>query len=146
MKPSERAFSLIKQFEGCRLTCYADITGLATIGYGHTSSLLQSDIGVKTITQEEADELLKNDVEYVATEIPKWVYKPLTQNQFDALCSFCFNMGIHNFAGSTMRQALNIGEYDLAADQFDKWVYANHQVVNGLVHRRAAEKELFNEQ
>jgi lysozyme len=68
---------------------------------------------------------------------------PLTQNQFDALCDFVFNVGAGNFEESTLLRKLNDGDYGGAASEFDRWVHSGQTVLPGLVRRRAAEKALF---
>lgn len=137
---SDNGIRLIKNFEGCRLTAYKCPAGIWTIGYGHTGSNV---VQGKTITQEEAEKLLKMDLIVHCNNVSKLVKVPLNQNQFDALVSFEFNVGYGNFASSTMLKLLNQGKYTDAANQFGRWIYANKKVLPGLVKRRSAEKELF---
>ena len=91
MKISKQGLELIKSFEGCRLKAYQDIGGVWTIGYGHTDNVKSGDI----ITQKKADELLLKDLErfekHVNTYVPIYDFN---QNQYDALVSFAFNIGI----------------------------------------------------
>lgn len=140
MNISQKGIDLIKNFEGCRLTAYRCPANILTIGYGHTGSDVV--IGQK-ITQEQAEKLLKSDLLVHCNNVSRLVKVPLTQNQFDALVSFEFNVGYGNFASSTMLKLLNQKKYREAAAQFDRWVYANRKVLAGLVKRRAAEKTLF---
>ena len=140
MNISQKGIDLIKNFEGCRLTAYRCPANILTIGYGHTGSDVV--IGQK-ITQEQAEKLLKSDLLVHCNNVSRLVKAPLTQNQFDALVSFEFNVGYGNFASSTMLKLLNQKRYREAAAQFDRWVYANRKVLAGLVKRRAAEKTLF---
>lgn len=140
MNISQKGIDLIKNFEGCRLTAYRCPANILTIGYGHTGSDVV--IGQK-ITQEQAEKLLKSDLLVHCNNVSRLVKVPLTQNQFDALVSFEFNVGYSNFASSTMLKLLNQKKYREAAAQFDRWVYANRKVLAGLVKRRAAEKNLF---
>jgi lysozyme len=144
MKTSDDGIALVKEFEGCELVCYADAVGVPTIGYGHTRGLMRSDIGVKTITQDEAERLLRQD------DLPRYeagvsavVKVPLEQHQFDALVSFAYNLGIGALSQSTLLKKLNNADYGAAAAEFPKWVYAGSQVLPGLVRRRAAEQALF---
>ncbi len=139
-KISEEGLSLIKCFEGLRLSTYVCAGGKLTIGYGHTGKDVDEDM---TITEEEADNLLKSDVKWAERAISSWVSVPLNRNQFSALVSLVFNIGTTNFINSTLLKKLNIGEFDEAADQFLRWNKAKGKVLEGLVKRRKAEKELF---
>ena len=140
MNISQKGIDLIKKFEGCRLTAYRCPANILTIGYGHTGSDVVTG---QKITQEQAEKLLKSDLLVHCNNVSRLVKVPLTQNQFDALVSFEFNVGYGNFASSTMLKLLNQKKYREAAAQFDRWVYANRKVLAGLVKRRAAEKALF---
>ena len=140
MNISQKGIDLIKNFEGCRLTAYRCPANILTIGYGHTGSDVVTG---QKITQEQAEKLLKTDLLVHCNNVSRMVKVPLTQNQFDALVSFEFNVGYGNFASSTMLKLLNQKKYREAAAQFDRWVYANRKVLAGLVKRRAAEKALF---
>lgn len=140
MRTSEAGISLIKRFEGCRLTKYLDAIGKPTIGYGH---LLSSDSELEQITQEQAEEILKDDLKRFEVGIVKLITSPLNQNQFDALISFSFNLGLGTLQRSTLRMKLNRGEYEGAAGEFLKYIRAGGRVMNGLVARRHAEGMLF---
>lgn len=140
MNISQNGIELIKKFEGCRLEAYKCPAGILTIGYGHTGS--EVHLGQK-ITQEQADKYLKQDITIHSNNVSRLVKAPLNQNQFDALVSFEYNVGYGNFASSTMLKLLNQKKYTEAAVQFGRWVYANKKILQGLVKRRAAEKELF---
>lgn len=140
MNISEKGLNLIKKFEGCHLKAYKCPAGVLTIGYGHTGRDVKEGL---VITQKQAEHYLQNDVIIHSENVSRLVKKPLTQNQFDALVSFEYNVGYGNFASSTMLKLLNKSEYKGAAEQFDRWVYAKGKKLNGLVKRRKAEKELF---
>lgn len=140
MNISENGIRLIKNFEGCRLEAYLCPAKVWTIGYGHTGSSVHK--GLK-ITQTYADSLLKTDLIVHCNNVSKLVTVPLTQNQFDALVSFEFNVGYGALKSSTLLKLLNQKKYDAAAAQFDRWVYAGKMKLAGLVRRRAAEKKLF---
>lgn len=140
MNISQNGIELIKKFEGCRLEAYKCPAGILTIGYGHTGS--EVHLGQK-ITQEQAEKYLKQDITIHSNNVSRLVKTPLNQNQFDALVSFEYNVGYGNFASSTMLKLLNQKKYTEAAAQFGRWVYANKKILQGLVKRRAAEKELF---
>lgn len=141
MRTSQRGISLIKSFEGLRLDAYQDSVGVWTIGYGTTR-------GVKpgmSITKDQADRMLTNDVARFEPDLNRLVKVPLNQNQWDALMSFVYNLGAANLESSTLLKLLNQGDYTGAAGQFSRWNRAGGQVLNGLVKRRAAEQALFQE-
>jgi lysozyme len=140
MKTSDAGIELIKGFEGLRLTAYRDAAGVATIGYGHAGQDVQES---DTITEAEADRLLRLDLLAAELAVQKLVKAPLNQHQFDALVSFVFNLGAENLKSSTLLRLLNDGLYAHAAQQFNLWVHAKGQRLTGLVRRRAAERALF---
>lgn len=145
MRINQAGLHLIKSFESCRLTAYPDpATGGDpwTIGFGHTGPDVKKG---KTITLPEAEALLVRDVEKVEEGVLKLVRVPLTENQFAALVSFAFNVGLGNLAKSTLLRLVNERRFDLAAGQFASWVFANKRKMNGLVKRRAAEQQLFSQ-
>ena len=144
MTPSDECYDLIEHFEGCELKAYPDpATGGDpwTIGYGHTGPEVHPGM---VITQAEADDLLRQDAEKVAKQVAPMVHVPLSQQEFDALVCFVFNVGIGNFAKSTLLKKLNAGDYDGAANELPKWNKAAGKVMAGLTRRREAERELFN--
>jgi lysozyme len=136
---NQAGLDLIESFEGLRLTAYDDGTGVLTIGFGHTGGVTPGE----TITQEQAEEFLKSDVAGAETSVENLVEVDLTPNQFAALVSFTFNLGGGALAGSTLLALVNSKEFDAAAQQFGRWVYADGQELEGLVRRRAAEAKLF---
>lgn len=136
-----KGLSLTEQFEGCRLTAYQDQVGVWTIGYGHTGPDVTPGL---TITQDQAQALLAHDVGKAVTCVNHVVAIQLTQNEFDALVDFVFNLGAGAFTGSTMLRDLNAGNISAAAAQFDEWDHAGGAVVAGLLRRRQAETALFN--
>lgn len=140
MNISERGLELIRSHEGCRLEAYQDSVGIWTIGYGHTGSLVVNGL---TITQDEANELLKHDVRLAEGFINTLVTVPLTQSEFDALCSFTFNLGGTALRNSTLLRKLNVSDYDGAANEFLKCDHAGGKQLAGLTKRRADERELF---
>lgn len=139
MNVSENGLDLIKRFEGCRLSAYQDSVGVWTIGYGHTRGVKRGD----KITRAQADEFLAQDAADAASDVERRVKVPLNQNQFDALVSFTFNLGDGNLKSSTLLRRLNEGNYRAAADQFGRWVFAGGVLLDGLVKRREAERQLF---
>jgi lysozyme len=143
MKLSQAGRDLIAEFEGLRLEAYPDPgTGGEpwTIGVGSTSPKVKPG---DTITTEEAWSRFEADIAPCEDAVNRHVTKPLSQNQFDALVSFVFNLGAPNFIGSTLLRRINAGMAIEAGPQFDRWIYANGKVLPGLVRRRKAERALF---
>ena len=143
MNYSKNGLHLTEQFEGCKLTAYPDPgTGGApwTIGYGHTGAEVHQGM---TITQEQAEEFLMQDVQKAVQTVNLKVHTDLTQNEFDALVDFVFNCGAGNFAGSTLLRKINAGDMEGAALEFEKWTHADGKVMAGLIKRRHAEAEEF---
>lgn len=139
---SDAGLALTKSFEGLRLTAYQDVAGVLTIGYGHTGPDVKPGM---TITEAEADVLLRADVEEAVATVNRVVTVLISQNQFDALVDFCFNAGSGNFLRSTLLRKLNAGDAAGAAAQFALWNHAGGEVVPGLTLRRRAEANLFLE-
>ncbi|WP_295537416.1 lysozyme [uncultured Pseudacidovorax sp.] len=142
MKISQIGLDAITTFEGVRLEAYPDpATGgePITIGVGHTGGVKLGD----RITREQSDTFLRLDVAHCEKVIERLVLVPLNQGQFDALCSFIFNVGAGNFERSTLLRLLNKRDYDGAADEFLKWNRADGKVLTGLVKRRISERKLF---
>lgn len=140
MEISQKGIEFIKKVEGCELKAYKCSSGIWTIGYGHTGADIKQG---KEISLEKAERYLKNDLIRFCKAVNDLVTVPLTQDQFDALVSFVFNIGIGAFASSTLLRLLNQGKYIDAANQFDRWVYSGGKVSDGLKARRKKEKELF---
>jgi len=145
MDIGQSAIDLIKQFEGCRLTAYEDVAGIWTIGYGtaSTSGIVNIYEGL-TITEDQAEDYLKQQLQKTADEVNRLLTVPVTQNQFDALLDFAYNVGCGNLKSSTLLKLVNQGDYDNASNEFLKWDKAGGQVVSGLLRRRTAEQTLFN--
>jgi lysozyme len=139
MSVSEAGLGLIKNFEGLRLVAYLDAVGVWTIGYGCTTDVAP---GMK-ITQAQADDRLKKDVEGAEACVNREVRVDLTQGEFDALVSFVFNLGCGAFKRSTLLELLNKNDKDAAAYEFRRWDKAGGQVLAGLTRRRYAEAKLF---
>ncbi len=141
MKLGQKGTDILKYFEGCRLEAYQDSVGVWTIGYGHTKGVTPS----MTITQEEAEQMLLTELEEYEGYIENMVAVPLTQNQFDALVVWVYNLGPTNFKNSTLLKELNSGNYYAASNELLRWNKAGGKVLAGLVKRREAEAQLFNE-
>lgn len=136
----QKGIDLIKRFEGLRLRSYLCPANVWTIGYGHTGGVTNNQI----ITSEQAESILKTDLRRFENGVSDVVKVDLNQNQFDALVSLAFNIGLSAFAGSTLVRLLNDRDYAGAADQFLRWDKAGGKVLQGLSTRRAAERALFN--
>lgn len=139
MKYSSDGRKLTERFEGCRLSSYQDVKGVWTIGYGHTTNVRQG----QTCTQQQADSWLVSDVSWAEASVNRLVKVPVTQEEFDALVDFTFNVGVGAFANSTMLRRLNVNDHGRAAAEFLKWGYAGGIEVAGLLARRAAEQQEF---
>ena len=141
MRTSQKGIDLIKKFEGCRLNSYRCPAGVWTIGYGHTKGVKEGE----KITQAQAEDFLKEDLKIYERAVEGCAKVPLSQNQFDALVSFCYNCGGEALRTSTLLRLLNEGRYFEAAEQFLRWNKAGGKVLEGLTRRRHEEKILFLE-
>lgn len=155
MKMSANGLNLLEQWEGFETKVYKDSAGLPTIGVGHLltkSELTSGKIVIKGVTVKYADgltnqqvtDLLAQDVAPVGQVVTKAVTVPLTQNQFDALVSFAFNVGNAAFTGSTLLKVLNQKEYKEVPTQLLRWTRSGGKIVQGLVNRRENEIKLWN--
>lgn len=138
-RTSQVGINLIKEFEGFRHDAYQDSAGVWTIGYGHT---LTARPGMR-ISRSEGERLLRQDLVRFETAVRDRVTVSLTQNQFDALVSFAFNVGVGAFSKSTLLRLLNQGDYTGAKKEFRRWVHAGGRRLQGLVRRRDREAQLF---
>ena len=140
MKMGEKGIDLIKYFEGFRSTVYLCAAGVPTLGFGSTHGITMDS---PPITEEEGLELLMLDIAKFERGVNRLIDAPLNQNQFDALTSFAFNLGNGSLQASTLRKKVNREDYEGAADEFPRWVFAGGRKLNGLVKRRYAERALF---
>jgi GH24 family phage-related lysozyme (muramidase) len=141
VKISEAGLSLIKSFEGCVLTAYLDAVGIWTVGYGHTGPSVHRGL---TITQKLAEDILAQDVRRFELGVLNNVKVNLNQNEFDALVSFSFNVGVNALKNSTLLRLLNYGaDRSIVAAEFLRWNKGGDKVLEGLTRRRQAEKALF---
>lgn len=139
MKISQNGLGLIKVSEELRLNAYKDSVGIWTIGYGHTLGAKEGD----TCTEAEAEQYLLNDLISVEKCIANSIQSNLTQGQYDALCSFVFNLGCTALRNSTLLRKINEGDDVGASEEFKRWNHAGGKVLAGLTKRREAESELF---
>lgn len=136
-----KGLNLIKEFEGLRLVAYKCPAGVWTIGYGHTYNVKEGDV----ITEAKATKFLLDDISNAVDIVSgSTMDVELTQNQFDALVSFTYNVGVKNFSDSTLLRKVKLNPNDpTIANEFKKWIYTGKEVLSGLVRRRKAESELY---
>jgi lysozyme len=139
MKISAEGKELIKKFEGCELESYRCSADVSTIGYGHTKGVSDGD----SCTQDEADQMLTEDLEEFEQHVDRLVTVDLEQNQFDALVAWTFNLGPTNLKSSTMLRVLNEGEYGKVPGEMKRWNKAGGKTLDGLIRRREAESLLW---
>lgn len=139
------ASSLVEPFEGFVPHPYQDSTGVWTIGIGSTRDAAGKPVTASTpdVTMAQALALGERDLKSALAAITNDVTVPLTTNETAALADFIYNLGAGNFAASTLLQKLNAGDYNGAAEQFERWDHARGQVLLGLLRRRLAEANLF---
>lgn len=144
MRISDKGIALIKRFEGFRSEPYLDVVGVPTIGYGTTKNV---NMQMEPISKAYAEELMLDDLVEFQDAIERYVKVPLTQPQFDALCSFVYNVGIGAFRRSTLLKKLNKGQYDQVPYELSRWNKGGKplKVIVGLTRRRAAEASLWLE-
>ena len=151
MQVSQKCIDLVKRYEGFISHAYLCPAGVISIGWGHTGSDVKQGM---VITEGEAEILLKKDLNKFASKITFSLEQDkikVNQNQFDALCSFAFNLGYSALVFSTLWKKLKAGDYKGASDEFLKWVYITKNVngekikirLKGLETRRNAERDLF---
>jgi lysozyme len=142
MKTNTAGLDLIKRNEGCELTAYVCPAGVLTIGYGDTGPHVVRGM---TITREQAEELLANRLEreFEAGVLRLIGDAPTTENQFSALVSLAYNIGLGGLRRSTVLKMHRNGEYDAAAEAFSMWNQGGGRVLAGLVRRRKEEADLY---
>lgn len=166
MKVSDKALKMLKHHEGVRTKPYRDVVALWTIGVGHLmypeqatlpncknakpgyTGMCREDYQIRledfrVFSMEEVDGLLKSDLGRFERGVERLITVPLSQNQFDALVSFSFNLGLGTLQRSTLRQKVNRGDFEGAAEEFLKYTMAGGKVFRGLVIRRNDERALF---
>ena len=146
MKLDKKGYDLIKEFEGLKLKPYLCSASVPTIGYG--STYYENGKKVKLtdapITKERADALFQIVADDFAKKVVPLIKKPLTQNQFNALVSFAFNLGVRALQNSTLLRLVNINPNDAnIAKEFLKWNKVNKVPVQGLTNRRIKESALY---
>jgi lysozyme len=141
MKTSQKGLDLIKKFEGFSDKEYICPAGKPTIGYGHV--ILPNEDFQQPMTKKEAEILLKKDLEPRESALNKFLKVKITQNQFDALISLIYNIGVENFKQSTLLKFINERLFDKVPDQFRRWKYINKVASKGLLNRREEEIKLW---
>lgn len=145
MKVNKQGIQLVKSFEGCFLNAYLCPAKVWTIGYGSTK--YQNGKPVKQgdkITQQEAENLLSDTLDEFSKGVSKLIKVELNDNQFSALVSFAFNLGIGALSKSTLLKKVNANSNDKTIEnEFMRWVSAGGKKLNGLVRRRTAESNLY---
>jgi len=134
---NEAGLDIIKRSEGLRLEAY-ELSGRWYIGYGHSGATPGS-----TITEAEAEELLVQDVAGAEAGVKRLVMVPVNENQFSAMVSLAYNMGVGGFSRSSVLSQLNEGDYNGAADGFMVHIRSGYRVLEHLQHRREEERALF---
>jgi lysozyme len=137
---SQRCIALIKTSERFRARRYYCPAGVLSIAYGH--SIRPHEEFAEPMTEAEGLALMLRDLAPIEIYLTA-VFPGVTQNQFDALADFAYNLGLGALDGSTLRRLIKTGDLQGAADEFPKWKYSNKVVLPGLVTRRAAERALF---
>ena len=156
MKVSDKAIEVIKHHEGVRQKPYRCPAKLWTIGVGHVMYPEQGKLKLenrdefsladqdnRVWTKEEIDAILKSDLERFERGVGQYITAPLTQGMFDALVSFSFNVGLGTLQRSTLRQKVNRGDKEGAAEEFLKYCMAGGKILKGLQNRRIDERALF---
>jgi lysozyme len=141
---SDKGIKLLQQFEGFRTHAYQCSAGVWTIGWGHTSAAGAPNVRKgMVITRQEAEAVLRRDLKQYEEAVRKHVKVKLTQDEFDALVSFCFNIGTNGFAASSVVRYINTGRKHLVGAGLAMWVKAGGKTSKGLVARRKMEADLF---
>lgn len=150
-KINPEILSLVKQWEGFRPGAYDDLNqdwkpgdfvlGTLTIGYGHTGQDVEPE---SRINKRQAHSLLVADLKRFEAAVDQAVKVALTDNQFGALVSFAFNVGVSGFRKSTLLRKLNQSDYDAVPEELMRWVHSKGRRIQGLANRRAAEAGLWS--
>jgi len=143
MKTSKRGQEFMHQWEGYRDRAYLDTGGVWTIGYGTTRVNGRPVKEGMTGTKDQAAQWFAADLKWAEAAVNDFVQVSISQNQFDALVSFVYNVGVNAFRSSTLLRVMNQNDFIEAGKQFLRWKFDNGRVIQGLLNRRIAERELF---
>lgn len=138
---SNRGLITIKKHEGFSATIYNDVSGIPHIGYGH--KIRPGETFHEPMSQEKAEQLLRQDLSAAEKCVRENVRVHLTDNQFDSLVSFVYNIGCNAFKRSTLLKKLSEGDYESAANEFPRWIFAGGKQIQGLANRRNEERAQF---
>lgn len=141
MKTSDNGIDFLKEVESVELKAYLDGGGVWTNGVGHTGPDVHEG---QVVDEAQVDAWLKEDVLEAEDAVNRGVKVSLSQNQFDALVSFTFNVGVSAFLNSTLLRKLNASDYEGAKNELSRWVRDNGKIVKGLVNRRLKEQKLYS--
>ena len=140
MRTNRRGIALIQEFESCRLRAYLCPAGVWTIGFGATGPDVYQGL---VWTQEQADARFYEDLQRFEREVESLLTFEPTSNEFSALVSFAYNVGVNALAKSTLLRKFNSGDTAGAANEFLRWNKANGVPLAGLTRRRETERDLF---
>lgn len=143
---TQEGLDLIKRFEGFSPIIYICPAGYPTIGYGHLVRDHEQDRYQQGITEQEAEDLLRRDVQGAERAVLRLIDVPLTDGQYDALVSFTFNLGAGALQRSTLRRKVNREAHAEVPAQLMRWVWAGGRRLRGLVRRRSAEAKLYRDE
>jgi lysozyme len=145
-KVSKDCLDVIKLYEGFKSKPYLCPANVPTIGYGNTfyTNGKKVTLSDESITEEKAVELLKDTVARFEQYVDSYCRDDINQHQFDALVSFCYNLGPANLKSSTLLKKVNVNPNDVTIkDEFMKWTKAGGKTLQGLVKRRKSEADLY---
>jgi len=145
MKLSVKGLNLIKHFEGVRYRPYRCSAGLWTVGVGHLIGDGKSlpKAWNRVFTEQEINAFFIRDIFRFERGVGVYIKVPLRQSEFDALCSFSFNLGLGTLQRSTLRQKINRGDKKGAAKEILRYCRAGGKIIKGLQRRREAEYQMF---
>lgn len=135
-----KAGRLVAKFEGFSSTVYRCQAGVPTIGFGHTRGVVDG----QTITKEDALRLLMSELSTLQKALASVIHVDVTEGQFVAILSLVYNIGMWKFRTSTLLRELNKGNFVNAGNEFARWIYVKRQPTEGLMRRRAKEREVFD--
>ena len=135
-----KAGRLIAEFEGFSSTVYRCQAGVPTIGFGHTKDVTEG----QTITKEDALRLLMSELSTLQKALASVIHVDVTEGQFVAILSLVYNIGMWKFRTSTLLRELNKENFVNAGNEFARWIYVKRQPNEGLMRRRAKEREVFD--
>jgi GH24 family phage-related lysozyme (muramidase) len=144
---SDQGIAFIKKYEGFKSNVYNDVAGYPTIGYGHklTREEIQTDEYANGITEEQATDLMRKDLEPAEQTVNNYVIYSLMHPQYDMLVSFVYNIGAAAFKKSSVLKVLNRygPNNEFYKNKYMQWVHVNKKPVQGLINRREAELKIF---